>query len=79
MFVISEDGKLYAFVIKEKASEQTDILSRKKPQFTGELILDNPILVKDIPPLKMIACGLDHFIGLDKNGKQIPRPNYAGR
>jgi hypothetical protein len=31
MFVISEDGKLYAFVIKEKAPEQSDILSRKKP------------------------------------------------
>jgi alpha-tubulin suppressor-like RCC1 family protein len=35
----------------------------------GELQLDNPIHVKDIPALKMIACGLDHFIGLDKTGK----------
>ena len=69
MFVMSEDGKLYAFVIKEKAPEQSDILSRKKPQFMGELQLDNPIHVKDIPALKMIACGLDHFIGLDKTGK----------
>lgn len=69
MFVLGEDGKLYAFVIKEKAPEHTDILSKKKPQFTGELILDSPIHVKDIPALKMIACGLDHFIGLDKQGK----------
>jgi alpha-tubulin suppressor-like RCC1 family protein len=32
-------------------------------------MLDNPIVVKDIPPLKMISTGLDHFLGLDKNGK----------
>jgi alpha-tubulin suppressor-like RCC1 family protein len=69
MFVLGEDGKLFVFVIKEKPPVQTDILSKKRPQFTGELMLDNPIYVKDIPALKMIACGLDHFIGLDKTGK----------
>lgn len=69
MFVLGEDGKIFVFVIKEKPPVQTDILSKKRPQFTGELILDSPIYVKDIPALKMIACGLDHFIGLDKTGK----------
>lgn len=66
---MSEDGKLYVFPINELAPEQTDYFQKKRPQFTGELVLDNPIHVKDIPALKMIACGLDHFLGLDKTGQ----------
>ena len=31
--------------------------------------MDKPIYVKDLPPLKMIACGVDHMIILDKDGQ----------
>ena len=33
------------------------------------LLLDQPIFVKDLPPLKMIAAGLDHLICLDRKGQ----------
>lgn len=68
MFVMSEDGKLYVFPIEEKAPERSDYFSRKKPEFTGDLKLDNPVLVKDLPPIKQMAAGLDHFLALDKKG-----------
>jgi hypothetical protein len=51
MFVLSEDGKVFVFRINEKAPVK-DIYSRKKPAFTGELVLENPIFVKDLPPIK---------------------------
>ena len=51
MFVLSEDGKVFVFRINEKAPVK-DIYSRKKPVFTGELVLENPIFVKDLPPIK---------------------------
>ena len=44
------------------------MFSRLKPEFTGELMIDNPILVKEIPQLEMISTGMDHFVGLDKKG-----------
>jgi alpha-tubulin suppressor-like RCC1 family protein len=69
MFVMSEDGKLYVFAIEEKAPDQSDYFSKKKPEFSGDLALDSPIFVKDLPPLKMIATGLDHFLGLDAKGQ----------
>lgn len=31
MFVLGDDGKLFVFVINEKAPDQNDIFSRKKP------------------------------------------------
>lgn len=69
MFVMTEDGKLYVFVINEIAPSRTEDFSKKKPVFSGELLIDKPVLVKNLPPLKMIASGSDHFIGLDKQGK----------
>lgn len=30
--------------------------------------MNKPIEVKDLPPLKMIACGKSHFLGLDRAG-----------
>ena len=45
------------------------MFAKQKPEYTGELFLDKPIFVKDLPPLKMIACGKSHFLGLDMNGK----------
>ena len=52
MFVLGEDGKVFVFRINEKAPQKNDIYSRKKPAFTGELALENPIFVKDLPPIK---------------------------
>jgi hypothetical protein len=52
MFVLAEDGKVFVFRINEKAPEKNDVYSRKKPAFTGELALENPIFVKDLPPIK---------------------------
>jgi alpha-tubulin suppressor-like RCC1 family protein len=66
---MTEDGKLYVFFIEEKEPEKSDYFSKKRPEFTGELILDKPIFVKDLPPIKMIATGLDHFLALDKKGQ----------
>ena len=45
------------------------MLSRGQAQFTGDLVLQSPIFVKDLVPLKMIASGIDHIIMLDKQGK----------
>ena len=35
-------------------------------RFTGELLVDEPIFVKDLPPLKMIGTGVDHIVMLDR-------------
>lgn len=45
------------------------ILSRSKPEFTGKLLVDKPIIVKDLPFVKQIAAGVDHFLCVDKNGQ----------
>lgn len=68
MFVMTEDGKLFVFFIEEKEPERSEYFSKKRPEFTGELVLNKPIYVKDLPPIKMIATGLDHFLALDKKG-----------
>ena len=50
MFVVSEDGKVYVFRIEEKAPSREEVMFAKwKPQYSGELIVENPIYVKDIP------------------------------
>ena len=30
--------------------------------------MDKPILVKDIPAIKQMAAGLDHFLAIDRKG-----------
>ena len=57
------------FIIEVSAVKRDDIFAGTKPEFTGELMIDKAILVKDIPKLKMIACGRSHFLGLDKSGQ----------
>jgi alpha-tubulin suppressor-like RCC1 family protein len=70
MFVLTEKGQLFAFRIDiTKTTLEERLFAPQKPQFTGELFLDKPIVVKDMPPLKMIACGKSHLLGLEKNGK----------
>ena len=30
--------------------------------------MNEPLLIKDLKNIKMIACGTDHFLGLTKDG-----------
>lgn len=50
MFVLTEKGQLYAFRIDiQKTSTEERLFAPQKPQYTGELFLDKPIHVKDMP------------------------------
>jgi len=65
MFVLTDKGSLFVYLIEEKAPDRSDPFASKKSAFTGNLLLEKPIQVKDLPPLKQIGTGLDHFLGLD--------------
>lgn len=70
MFVVAQDGKVYVFRIEEKAPSREEAMFAKfKPGFKGELIVDKPIFVKDLPPMAMIASGVDHIVMLDRRGQ----------
>ena len=67
---MTENGQLFAFKIDlSQPSRDERLFASQKPEYTGVLVIEKPILVKDIPQLKMMACGKNHFLGLDKNGK----------
>ena len=69
MFVVTQDGKLYVFRIEEKApSREEQMFSKGRPGFSGELHIDAPILVKDMPAIQMISSGVDHVCMLDRTG-----------
>ena len=70
MFVITDKGQVFVFKIIEHAPDRHEmILTKSRPQFTGELLTNEPILVKDLPAVSQIATGVDHFLALDKNGQ----------
>lgn len=70
MFVMTEDGRLFVFIVDETATPKSEMMfSRARPEFTGELMIDNPIHVKEAPKLKQIASGVDHVIALDRQGQ----------
>ena len=48
--------------------QSNEMFSRLRPEFTGELMIENPIHVKEIPELEMISSGMDHLVALDKKG-----------
>ena len=52
MFVLTEDDKLYSFRINENAPNPSDPFAATKARFTGDLVLENPVFVKDLPPIK---------------------------
>ena len=69
MFVVTQDGKLYVFRVEEKApSREEQLFSKVKAAYTGELVFDKPLYVKDMPPLDMISSGVDHVCMLDRKG-----------
>jgi alpha-tubulin suppressor-like RCC1 family protein len=69
MFVLTEKGQCFVYIIEVSQLKRDEMFAKTAPEFTGELLFDNAILIKDLPSLKMIACGQNHFLGLDKNGK----------
>ena len=53
MFVMTEDGRLFVFLVEERATPREELMfSKARPEFTGELMIDNPIHVKEVPKLK---------------------------
>ena len=70
MFVMTEDGRLFVFKVEETAmSKEDQMFARIRPEFTGELMIENPIHVKEVPKLKMISSGMDHLVALDRTGQ----------
>ncbi len=72
MFALTDKGDLYVYKIEERLpSENTldDHFSKNRPQIEGILQHDNPLYVKDLKDLKMIAAGTDHMLALAKDGK----------
>jgi alpha-tubulin suppressor-like RCC1 family protein len=70
MFVLTDKGKLFGFAINEKSlSREEQMFAKNKPKFTGDLQIEQPMYVKELPPLKMIATGIEHMLALDRDGK----------
>lgn len=71
MFVLSEKGEVFVFKITEIFPD-IDLFDHYKKglvQVQADLHYSEPILVKDLPPIKMISTGSDHFLALTKDGK----------
>lgn len=67
---MTDKGKLFGFAIDEKSLSREELMfAKNKPKFTGDLQHENPMYVKELPPLKMIASGLEHMLALDRDGK----------
>lgn len=45
------------------------MFAKRKPEFTGKLLVDKALAVKDLPPIKQISAGVDHFLCLDTKGQ----------
>lgn len=70
MFVMTENGELFVFPITEIAPSQEEMMfSKKRPEFTGEVDVEKPVRVKEMPALKMISSGVDHLLALDRKGQ----------
>lgn len=70
MFVLTETGDVYVFKIKEHYPTVNDMdhFSKNTAIVKGELLIDEPIHVKDLKDIKMIASGSDHCVCLTKQG-----------
>lgn len=72
MFVLTQDGKLFVYRIEETPLSREEVMFNRMGgglPFKAELIIESPIQVKDLPPMKMFASGIDHLIMLDRNGQ----------
>jgi len=73
MFVLTEKGQVYVFKIVEKfpeaSSDPFDHIKKGPTQIEADLQFDAPLLIKDLPTIKMISCGSDHFLALTTDGK----------
>lgn len=72
MFVLSRDGKLYMYKITQhfpKREELDHFGASAIPKIKGELMInDPPVHIKDLPPVKQIASGLDHILFVTNDG-----------
>jgi alpha-tubulin suppressor-like RCC1 family protein len=58
MFVCTDTGKLFSFKIVENARTQDEMLFHKSgPKFDAELIITDPILIKELENVKNISAG----------------------
>ena len=73
MFVLSETGQVYMYIIKEIIPRKEDLAlfgSKAATTIKGELQVQiDPIQIKGVGHIKQIACGLDHILLLDKDGE----------
>ena len=46
-----------------------DHIKKGPPKIEGVLQTENPVMVKDLSNVKMMASGSDHFIALTNDGK----------
>ena len=71
MFILTEKGDCYVFKILEHLPKIADFdhFNKHNNKIRGELLINDPIHIKDLTNIKMIACGSDHFIALNKNGE----------
>jgi len=72
-FVLTQSGQVFVYKIREHFPKREDLNLmglKAQPKITGELMVDEQaIQVKDLPPIKQLATGLDHVTFLTTNGE----------
>lgn len=72
MFVLSRDGKVYLYKIKQHFPKREDLDlfgASAIPRISGELMInEEPILIKDLPNVQQLDTGLDHILFLTNEG-----------
>jgi alpha-tubulin suppressor-like RCC1 family protein len=71
MFVLSEKGDTFVFKIIEHLPKMEDLdhFNKNAAEVKGELLIENPVHIKDLKDVKMICCGSDHFLALTNSGE----------
>lgn len=70
MFVSTDTGKLFSFKIVENVKTQDEMLFHKQgPKFDADLIINDPILIKELENVKNISAGQDHLLVHTKDAK----------
>lgn len=68
MFVLSDKGHVYSYKIVE-TEHKTEMFAKRGPRFTGELVIEKPIHVKELKGIKQMASGQDHILILNDQGQ----------
>lgn len=67
MFLLTADGKVFMYNI-DINYPHVDYLAINIPDPDVSMDYKNPIEIKELKNIKMIATGIDHFLALDNNG-----------